>query len=154
MYDTTGIASKTSIAVLVMVCALSSACAQESQETPAEGRAEPRDGGGRSSAVAHEPTQEATALPATTMMTEDMGAQASVASGGIIAGGPPVPEYEVQKNGTLVIGGDVLVSCRDVGSWSGPPSATRAVKRQIHKEQLEQTKVCTKAGFPPNKTAR
>ena len=152
MPDMTSIALKTSITVMVTVCALSSACAQE---PPAEGRAEPRDGGEQSSSIADEPTQEVTVQPATTtMMTEEMGAFASVASGGHLSGGPPIPEYEVQKNGTLVIGGDVLVKCRDVGSWAGPPSATRSAKLQIRKEQQEQVKACTKAGFPPDERPR
>lgn len=90
----------------------------------------------------------------TVMVTEDMGAYGSVASGGRAGNGPPIPEYKVQKNGTLVIGGDVLVECRDVGIWTGPPSATRSVKRQSRKEQREQTEACTEAGFQPKNAPR
>lgn len=154
MRDKVDIPPKIVLAMLVFVCALLSACAQGTQDPQAEGRGGERGDGGRSSAIAYEATQGATARPATIMATEDMAATAMASEAGHVAGGPRIPEYEVQKNGTLVIGGDVLVRCRDVGGWTGPESASRSVKRQIRKEQQEQIKTCTKAGFPPDGTAR
>ena len=138
------------LAIMVVGCALPSACARE---TPAEGRVELQDNGGRSSTAAYETAEEVTVRPVTTMVAEDV-ATAIAGDMGSVAGGPTIPEYEVQKNGKLVIGGDVLVRCREVGSWEAPPSATRAAKRQILEEQRKQTEVCTKAGFPPDETSR
>ena len=142
MNETSGIVPWVGLAVLVVFCALSSACAREPQ-APAGQQAEKQDGQERSKIVVSEPSKMAVG-------------EATTAEGdiGILAGGTPPPEYEVQKNGTLVIGGDVLVSCRDLGSWAGPPSASRSVKQQIDREQREQIKACAKAGFPPDETPR
>ena len=131
--------------MLVVFCALSSACAREPQ-VPSGQQAEKQDGWERSKVVVPEPSQMAVAE----------GDMATMAEGdiGILAGGTPPPEYEVQKDGTLIIGGDVLVSCEDVGSWEAPPSATRAARRQMRESQQEEIKVCTKAGFPPDAAAR
>ena len=57
------------------------------------------------------------------------------------------PGYEVFKDGTLVIGGDVVGHCnavlqeaRQTGAAPGP-------------ELLRQVDVCTEAGFPPHGSA-
>ena len=111
-------------------------------------------------AVEQEPTRQAAGQHATTTGAVGIvAASAPVAPGGDAPGGdapggPGIPEYEVRKDGTLIIGGDVWVSCRDVGLWSAPASASRSVERQVKSEQREQVEACKKAGFPPRSTSR
>ena len=51
--------------------------------------------------------------------------------------------YEVYKDGTFVIGGDVVGDCSLVGQ------SDRATGKAPSPETLRQVEVCTKAGFPP-----
>ena len=64
--------------------------------------------------------------------------------------GPRPPEYEVTEDGTLVIGGDVLVPCSDVGSPADPSElrgATQQAKAQMEQARRENIRACEAAGF-------
>ena len=124
--------------ILLSVCVLSAACGQDARNAP-----ERQQGVERSEISTPEPSRMTTAE--STAVAEDMG---------ILARGKPPPEYQVRGEGTLIIGGDVLVRCAEVGAWSGPPSASRSVERQLREEQREQSRVCTEAGFPPDRAPR
>lgn len=80
--------------------------------------------------------------------------EAAHVSGSIARGAPLPPEYQVTENGKLIIGGDVIVRCVDIAKEEAPPSATKEAKRQDKRAQREQVKICTKAGFPPDKATR
>ena len=85
--------------------------------------------------------------------TKMMTAGAEASSQAILAGGKPPPEYQVMKDGTLIIGGDVLVSCGDLLNFDKQEGdITPKVRRQLRQARKEQIAVCTKAGFPPDKT--
>lgn len=61
---------------------------------------------------------------------------------------PPPPEYQVEGDGTLVIGGDVLVPCSQVGL--GDPYLGRddpEVRAQIEQSLQESARACEAAGF-------
>ncbi len=53
------------------------------------------------------------------------------------------PGYEVFKDGTLVIGGDVVGHCSAVGQ------SARQTGTAPGPELLRQVDICTEAGFPP-----
>jgi hypothetical protein len=59
-------------------------------------------------------------------------------------------EYRVYRDGTLVIGGDVVVQCRELPRSSRLPSTVptedRAATERSHDEAI---RACTEAGFPP-----
>ncbi len=55
--------------------------------------------------------------------------------------------YEVFKDGTLIIGGDVVGDCSLVGQ------SERATVKAPSRETLRQVEVCTEAGFPPPSSA-
>ncbi len=131
--------------MLVFANSLLSACAQNPS-------AEGVDDQGNAEQPSEEPTlvEETSPMPEATMTTASATAASDMA---ILAGGKPPPEYQVKKDGTLVIGGDVLVSCTDLlkSSWEGQ-SPTPEARRQMRQANKEQVRVCTKAGFPPDKT--
>lgn len=61
---------------------------------------------------------------------------------------PAPPEYQVQEDGTLVIGGDVLVRCAEVGL--GDPylgADDPEVRAQIERSLRESARACETAGF-------
>lgn len=63
---------------------------------------------------------------------------------------PRPPKYEVTEDGTLVVEGDILVPCSEVG---GPPdpiqtrNATPEVRSEIEKDRRESVRACQAAGF-------
>ena len=68
----------------------------------------------------------------------------------------PMPEPTMTNDGTLIIEGDMLVRCADLlqfrrNYWEGQ-SPTPEARRQMRQAHNEQVRVCTKAGFPPDKT--
>ena len=90
--------------------------------------------------------EETTPMPEPTMreMTGSM-----LTSGGS-------PKHQVEKDGTLIIEGDMLVRCADLlpfrrNYWDGQ-SPTPEARRQMRQAHNERVRVCTKAGFPPDKT--
>ena len=88
---------------------------------------------------------EWSAKPEPTMreMTESM-----LTSGGF-------PKYQVKNDGTLIIEGDMVVRCADLLKSDGQfPSATPEVRRQMRQANKEHVRVCTKAGFPPDKPSQ
>jgi hypothetical protein len=134
--------------VLMFVSSLLSACAQNPSADGVDASAAKQVNTEQSS---DEPTlvEETTPMPEPTMMTTAEGEASGLA---ILDSGASPPNYEVKKDGTLIIGGDVLVSCADLlkSSWEGQ-SPTPEARRQMRQASKEQVRVCTKAGFPPNK---
>ena len=64
--------------------------------------------------------------------------------------GPRPPDYEVDGNGRLVIGGDVLIPCSDIGKPSGSSGlrrATPSARAEIEKSRVESIRACQAAGF-------
>ena len=62
--------------------------------------------------------------------------------------GPRPPEYQVTEDGTLIVGGDVLVKCVEVGLDDYPPGADDpAVRVQIERSPRESARACRAAGF-------
>ncbi len=62
---------------------------------------------------------------------------------------PHPPEYQVTEDGTLIIGGDVLVRCAEVGLDDYPLGADDPVVRaQIERSLRESARACRAAGFP------
>ena len=63
---------------------------------------------------------------------------------------PRPPDYEVDENGLLIIGGDVLIPCSDIGMPSelprlgGEDPGTRAKIEQTRREEI---RACQAAGF-------
>ena len=87
--------------------------------------------------------------------TIDMSADADAGDLAIrdVAMGEHPPKYQVKNNGTLIIEGDMVVRCADLLKSDGQfPSATPKVRKQIAQQRREHIRVCTKAGFPPDKT--
>lgn len=64
------------------------------------------------------------------------------------AEGPPPSEYQVTKNGTLIVGGDVFLDCGSVGSDDIPPTATPSARAEINQTIQEQAAICQASGFP------
>jgi len=64
--------------------------------------------------------------------------------------GPRPPDYEVTEAGMLIIGGDVLIPCSDIGTSSelpglgGEDPGTRAKIEQARREEI---RACQAAGF-------
>ena len=139
-------------ALLVFAASLLSSCAQNPPAEGVDASAARAEAQGNTEQPSDEPTlvEETTPMPEPTMVTASATAESDMA---ILAGGKPPPEYQVKKDGTLVIGGDVLVSCTDLlkSSWEGQ-SPTSEARRQMRQASKEQIRVCTKAGFPPDKT--
>ena len=101
-----------------------------------------------------EPTlvEETSPMPEATMTTASATAASDVA---ILASGEHPPEYQVLKDGTLIIEGDMLVRCADLlqfrrNYWEGL-NPTPEARRQMRQAHNEQVRVCTRAGFPPDK---
>jgi len=68
---------------------------------------------------------------------------------------PQAIEYQVKRNGTLIIDGDVLVSCDDLLKFDNQvPTDNPKVRAQMQQSRRERVKACTKAGFPPDKPSR
>lgn len=61
---------------------------------------------------------------------------------------PPPPEHQVKEDGTLVIGGDVVVRCAEVG-FGEPYLGTDdpEVRAQIDQSFQESAQACEAAGF-------
>ena len=63
---------------------------------------------------------------------------------------PRPPDYQVDENGTLIIEGDMLVPCSEVG---GPPdpsetrNAAPKVRAEIEQSRREGIRACQAAGF-------
>lgn len=80
-------------------------------------------------------------------------ASTALAAFGTTVGGhpPPIPEYQVTRDGMLVIGGDVLIPCHDVVSSADPGSnpGTAAEQRSFERMIQERAKICKEASFPP-----
>ena len=132
-------------ALLVFAASLLAAC---SQNPSAEGV----DASAAKQANAEQPSDEPTLIEETTPMPEAtmMTTVEDVAS--LVSGANP-PKYEVRNNGTLIIEGDMLVRCADLNRsyWEGE-NLTPEARRQMRRDHKEQIAVCTKAGFPPDKT--
>jgi LPXTG-motif cell wall-anchored protein len=62
---------------------------------------------------------------------------------------PPPPEYQVTEDGTLIVGGDVLLDCRTLGIDDIPPTASPSARTEIKQTVKEQAAVCRANGFPP-----
>ena len=137
-------------ALLVFAIGLLSSCGQNPSTEGDDASAARTEAQGNAEQPSEEPTLMRDA-PESTMTTAS--GTASESEMGILAGGKPPPEYQVKKDGTLIIGGDVLVSCTDLlkSSWEGQ-SPTPEARRQMRQANKEQVRVCTKAGFPPDKT--
>ena len=61
---------------------------------------------------------------------------------------PRPPEYQVTEDGTLIVGGDVLVRCAEVGLGDDPPGADDpAIRAQIERSLREAAQACQAAGF-------
>lgn len=76
-------------------------------------------------------------------------AAASEPASAQVAGGALPPGYEVEEDGTLVIGGDVVVRCSEVGLLGGDPGTNDpAVLSQINESVRESVAACESAGFP------
>ena len=134
------------IASLMFAISLLSACAQNPS-------AEGVDASAAKQANAEQPSDEPTLMrdaPELTMTT------ASESEIGILAGGKPPPEYQVLKDGTLIIEGDMLVRCADLlqfrRNYFEGLNPTPEARRQVRQQRKELIAVCTKAGFPPDKT--
>ena len=64
--------------------------------------------------------------------------------------GPRPPDYEVNENGLLIIGGDVLMPCSAIGEPSGSSGLRRATPKaraEIEKSRIESIQACQAAGF-------
>lgn len=64
--------------------------------------------------------------------------------------GPRPPDYEATEGGMLIIGGDVLIPCSDIGKPSDPPGAGEyppAVRAEIEQSRRESILACQAAGF-------
>jgi len=64
--------------------------------------------------------------------------------------GPRPPDYEVDENGLLVIGGDVRMPCSQIGGPSGSPGAgtnAPAVQVKLERARIEQVRACRAAGY-------
>ena len=66
----------------------------------------------------------------------------------IAEGAPLPPEYEVTEDGTLIIGGDVLVDCRAVGTPDDNAPSNPQVQAEINQAVEEERQACREAGFP------
>ena len=64
-------------------------------------------------------------------------------------------EYAVTEDGTLIIGGDVLVRCEEAGLLDGALPGAGDPSAQVRMEQLlrEQIQACQAAGFPTASTS-
>lgn len=138
------------VALLVFAISLLSACAQNPTEKGVDASAARAEAQGNDGQSSDEPTlaEDSTPMPEPTMMT---GTMMEMTGSMLTSGG--FPKYRVTKNGDLIIEGDMLVRCADLlqNYWEGQ-SPTPEARRQMRQESKEQVKVCTKAGFPPNKT--
>ena len=109
---------------------------------------------GNAEQPSEEPTlvEETSPMPEATMTTASATAASDVA---ILAGGKPPPEYQVMKDGTLIIEGDMLVRCADLlqfrRNYFEGLNPTPEARRQMRQAHNEQVRVCTRAGFPPDK---
>ena len=63
-------------------------------------------------------------------------------------GAPPPPEYEVTEDGTLIIGGEVLISCRDIGAPDDNAPSDPQAQAEIDQAVEEERQACREAGFP------
>jgi hypothetical protein len=138
-------------ALLVFAIGLLSACAQNPSAEGVDASAAREEAQGNAEQPAEEPTlvEDPTPMPERTMAT------AAESDIGILAGGEPPPEYQVKKDGTLIIGGDVVVRCADllkVAPQVGNP--TPKARRQMRQRHKEHIAVCTRAGFPPEKPSQ
>ena len=64
--------------------------------------------------------------------------------------GPRPPDYEVDENGMLIIGGDLLIPCSDIGERSDPSGAggyPPAVRAKWDRARREEIRTCRAAGF-------
>lgn len=73
---------------------------------------------------------------------------ASPALADLAEGAPPPPEYEVTEDGTLIIGGDVFVSCREIGGPDDNEPFNPQVQVEIDQAAAEERQACREAGFP------
>ena len=121
---------------LVVALAVSTACAQDQRSSPKQADSD------------KETTQQEAMAQATTVVVTDEGTKDWV------AGAPPPPEYEVKKDGRLIIGGGVFAKCADVGEYEPPTSFSNTAKEQAQASQSAQAMACTEAGFPPDEARR
>ena len=123
-------------AVLVFAISLLSACAQNPSTEGDDASAARAEAQGNTKQPSEEPT-----------MMEMTGSM--LTSGGF-------PKHQVMKDGTLVIEGDMLVRCADVlqfrRNYFEGLNPTPEARRQVRHDRKELIMVCTKAGFPPDKT--
>ena len=147
--DPIGLARKAVLVALMAFSVFPFACAHGPGSAPAEDGSEPRPATGQAGDPAREGTGDAIPAPDAGTIMEATSPGVSAQEAGILAGGTPPPEYEVRGEGTLIIGGDVLVGCEQVGDFEAPRSATRAAKQQVRESQQEQMQACAEAGFPP-----
>ena len=90
-------------------------------------------------------TLVALAAPAYPQTTSDLAADED---GNLV--GPRPPDYEVDENGLLIIGGDVLMPCSDIGETSGSSGLRRATPKaraEIEQSRIESIQACRAAGF-------
>lgn len=57
------------------------------------------------------------------------------------------PKYEVTQSGTLIIEGDVSISCQAIGTDELPPNATPEAIAKIKQGVERQKQACREAGF-------
>jgi hypothetical protein len=139
--------------MLVFASSLLSACAQNRSADGVDASAARAAEQGNSKQPSEEPTlvEDPTPMPEP---TTDMSAEADASSQAIrdVVMGANPPKYQVKNNGTLIIGGDVLVRCADLlksDPQAGNP--TPEAQKQMRQARKDHVRVCTKAGFPPDK---
>ncbi len=143
------------VAVLVFASSLPSACAQN----PSADNANTQGNHHQASAITREPTQQATGYAGTTMIVTPGDGAGHIAGAYDPSRDKNVvlfrDEYTVTKDGNLIIGEDVQVRCNEpLALGIGAPSGDRKVQRQMEQDQREQVRLCTKAGFPPDRPSR
>ena len=121
-------------ALLVFAIGLLSACAQNPSTDGVDASAARAEAQGNTK----QPSEELTMMEMTGSM---------LTSGGF-------PKYQVEKDGTLIIEGDMLVRCADVlqfrRNYFEGLNPTPEARRQVRHDRKELIMVCTKAGFPPD----
>jgi hypothetical protein len=136
----------------VFAISLLSACAQNPSADGVDASAARAD----EQINAGQPSEEPTLVEDPKPMPEpttDLSAEADASSQAIrdVVMGANPPKYRVNNDGTLIIGGDVVVRCADLLKYDfRAASAAPKVRRQIAQARKEQVRACTKAGFPPD----
>ena len=87
------------------------------------------------------------AMLAMTMSIPAYAQQRELTIGALAEGSPEPPKYQVNKEGTLIIDGDVLIGCQDIfKAYTGDPRVF------LNESEREHVEACKKAGFSPEDT--